>query len=250
MAKPPDFTPDEHHLKLAEATFKTVLDADVHQDNKASRVLGAMAFLTAATAAVFGRAYPASPAPAPLLLPSVPVDMRPIAFVCYLSLVLIGAALYLSALGPSLNIPIWLRSGEDTKKVRSLLFFSTIADIDEHVWQEAWKKDSAELQRQMFNSYLNESRLIAQKAQSKFVLMSLGSLSFRVAIICLAVLAATLLPGERMVIAVALGISALLSIVFAFTSWRRPPIKLRGGTFGWLTAGGVALIALAVSLFP
>lgn len=37
-------SPDvSNHLKLAETTFKTVLDADVHQDNKASRVLIAMA---------------------------------------------------------------------------------------------------------------------------------------------------------------------------------------------------------------
>jgi hypothetical protein len=44
-------------IDLAEITFKTVLDADVHQDDKASRILSGMAFLTAAAAAIFAKAY-------------------------------------------------------------------------------------------------------------------------------------------------------------------------------------------------
>ncbi len=239
--KAPDVS---NHLKLAETTFKTVLDADVHQDNKASRVLSAMAFLTAATAAVFGRAYPASPLPQPLLLPGMALYLRPLAFVCYISLILIGSALYLAALGPSLNIPPRLRADRTSTEVNSLLFFNMIAAIDEMSWQEVWKRDVADLQRKMLESYIRESRLIAQKAQSKFVLMSLGSLSFRLALICLGILAATLFVEARMVYAFALGACALLCLVFAFTTWRRPPSRLRAGTIGWLAAGVVALTAL------
>jgi len=44
-------------IALGEISFKTVLEADVHLDNKASRILGAMAFLTAAAAAIFAKAY-------------------------------------------------------------------------------------------------------------------------------------------------------------------------------------------------
>jgi hypothetical protein len=47
----------EAKFELAETSFKTVLDADVYLDNKASRILAALAFLTAASAAVFARAY-------------------------------------------------------------------------------------------------------------------------------------------------------------------------------------------------
>jgi hypothetical protein len=243
---PPDLS---NHLKLAETTFKTVLDADVHQDNKASRVLSAMAFLTAATAAVFGRAYPASVALPPLLLPGTSLDLRPITFVCYLILVLIGSALYLSALGPSLNIPPWLRARPGSRKVKSLLFFNAIASTDESSWQQLWARDSAELQRRMLESYIDESRLIAQKAQAKFVLMSLGSLSFRLALISLGVLAATLFSGERLVFSFALSACALICFVFAFTTWRRPPSKVRAGTIGWLATGVFALMALAGLMF-
>ena len=44
-------------MDLAESSFKAVLDADYHLDDKASRILSTMAFLTAAAAAVFSKAY-------------------------------------------------------------------------------------------------------------------------------------------------------------------------------------------------
>ena len=43
-------------LQLVEASFKTVLDADLHEDDKAGRILSTMAFLTAAAAAVLSAA--------------------------------------------------------------------------------------------------------------------------------------------------------------------------------------------------
>jgi hypothetical protein len=47
--------PDDR-FQIAQVTFDHVLDVVEHIDSKASRILGAMAFLTAAAAAVFVRA--------------------------------------------------------------------------------------------------------------------------------------------------------------------------------------------------
>jgi hypothetical protein len=128
-------------VELGEVSFKTVLEADVHLDNKASRILGAMAFLTAAAAAIFAKAYSASlPSDFQLRLtqglreyvsedrlgiavntvlqgvqpPSIHLlgaDIVLLTFFAYMLFVLSGGVLYLAALGPALNIPIvWPQS--------------------------------------------------------------------------------------------------------------------------------------------
>lgn len=122
-------------IDFAEKSFKTVMEADVHVDNKASRILGAMAFLTAAAASIFAKVYSvgsttseiqekltqkltpilgsADPAVINDLALSIQephatifgIDWALISFSIYMICILIGASLYLAALGPSLNIP-------------------------------------------------------------------------------------------------------------------------------------------------
>jgi hypothetical protein len=123
--------------KLAETSFKTILDADIHLDNKASRILTAMAFLTAAAASTFSKIYTPNSLRADIrsdLLKafgkyhlgttaqkaimdtlaskaqSIEVlgtkfEWIPLTFFLYLFFTLFGAAFCLLALGPSLNIP-------------------------------------------------------------------------------------------------------------------------------------------------
>lgn len=78
-----------------------------------------------------------------------------------------GSGLYLFALGPSLNIPSWLRSRgnatrEDENQVRSLLFFDSISALSEESWSEHWKnKSPEEIQEQIVASFIDASnRLI------------------------------------------------------------------------------------------
>src|SRR5436190_130199 len=59
-----DPAPEQKLMDLAKITFDTVFNATVHLDNKAARILGAMAFLTAAAAAIFARAQTLAVAPA------------------------------------------------------------------------------------------------------------------------------------------------------------------------------------------
>lgn len=60
-------------LDMAETMFRSVMDVDTHLDNKAQRTLGAIAFLTAATAAIFTTAY--KPVVVRTSLGNVPVAM-------------------------------------------------------------------------------------------------------------------------------------------------------------------------------
>lgn len=187
----------DDRIKLVEASFKTVLDSDLHEDDKAGRILSAIAFLTAAAAAVFGAAGNLQKTPSTIF----GLNASVIAFSAYLFFVLVGAALYLGALGPSFNRPSWFQSR--SQRVYSLLFFQNIGALDEKAWSDYWLNDErtlAELQDLMVKNYIDEGRLIAQKLQAKVTLMSLGSLSFRVAILFFVVLMATLFSPDSGVV--------------------------------------------------
>ncbi len=187
----------DDRVKLVEASFKTVLDADLHEDDKAGRILSAIAFLTAAAAAVFAAAGNLQKPPSTIL----GVNASVLAFSAYLFFVLAGAALYLGALGPSFNRPSWFR--RRSQGVYSLLFFQNIGALDENAWSDYWLNDArtlAELQDLMVKNYIDECRLIAQKLQAKVTLMSSGSLSFRVAILFLVALMATLFSPDSGVV--------------------------------------------------
>ena len=183
--------PFDKRIQLVEASFKTVLDSDLHEDDKAGRILSAMAFLTAAAAVIFNVAHPSNASTTTPGAGSSSISV--FALFAYFFFVLVGAVLYLGALGPNFNRPSWFR--RRSQGVHSLLFFQNIGALDEKAWSDYWLKDGktlAELHNKLVENYIAECRLIAQKEEAKVTLMSLGSLSFRIAILFLVVLMATL----------------------------------------------------------
>lgn len=182
-------------FELAEKSFKTVLDADIHLDNKASRILSAIAFLTIATVSIFAKIYSLKAESGVEILD---YDLAIISFIAYILFVLLGSGLYLFALGPSLNIPSWLRNEskaneKNNNKVKSLLFFNSISALTEETWFYYWQQSRNQIQEEMLNNLIKESYLIAQKTKNKNDSMSLGSVFFRIAIACLIPLLASCL---------------------------------------------------------
>jgi hypothetical protein len=242
---------------LAETSFKTVLDADIHLDNKASRILSAMAFLTAASAAIFAKAYSPNLITQDIqqklihslssyinssILPSVinatlqdyqkqnlvifGLDLALFSFAFYILFVLLGSGLYLYAIGPSLNIPSWLRNSnnrEVNNSVKSLLFFKSISSVEQKIWQTQWQGESNKIQDIIKDNFLQESYLIAQKATTKDTLMSGGSLFFRLAIAFLIPLVFSLLSldSDSKILAIYLGLFLLLCI-YVYADFQRP----------------------------
>ncbi|HKP53630.1 MAG TPA: hypothetical protein VJ183_13385 [Chloroflexia bacterium] len=183
--------PDSDRLKLAEASFKSVLDADVHQDNKASRILGGMAFLTSAAAAIFAKAFAFTPPSSEFVQKSTdtlgsyisqgeslsaavadlkkailgsPVEIAGLngpllAFSAYLFLVVGGAVLYLIAIGPSFNIGGAFHSAPD--KVKSVLFFQFIGITSDEVWKKFWRPTVSEATLAALSK--NDLERVAQK---------------------------------------------------------------------------------------
>ncbi len=213
-----DLSLDNDRLQLAERSFKNVLEADVHQDNKAGRILAAIAFLTAAATGLFNSQYSPSLNPrlreslanslAPYVNPNnlkaasdsleqsfkqnfqlFGIDVALYSFVVYLLCVFVGVGLYLAAMGPSFNIPSWF------KHHQSLLFFEAIAGYSREEWNAEWAKgkSTAEIHQKVFSNFVDETYLIAQKTRLKVALMSIGKLFFRLAVIALIPLSISLL---------------------------------------------------------
>ena len=225
-------------IDLSEKVITGTLDVDQHFDDKASRILSAMAFLTAAAAAIFTKAYSPSP-PSELIrrkiyevLPAmagpdvtnainkiswdVPhatlggIEWPLVSFSLYMLFVLVGAVLYLTALGPFLNISqAWRReirpdrSTDKSLKLSSLAFFYFISEVDEKEWEEYWKppiRTPEKLQEELTDNYIKEARKVAQNAKVKYTYLSVGSLFFIVAIFFLMALIAGLLSTDNRVV--------------------------------------------------
>lgn len=231
-------------MDLAESSFKAVLDADYHLDDKASRILSTMAFLTAAAAAVFAKAYtPTSPpmvvrqkvesalsgivaidsesgrATVDAILSSVQKpaaqlfgwDASLIFFTFYLFCVLVSAAFYLAALGPALNKPaFWSKGGTDS--IRSRLFYDFIARVNIDDWKSHWNSTPVEQMRSRFTQdYIQETWFLAEKTYAKFYWMSFGSIFFRIALFALTLFIATLFSPDTKSLGFWLPLACLLS---------------------------------------
>lgn len=231
-------------FELAETSFKTVLDCDVHEDNKASRILTAIAFLTAATAATFNlyNSFFVKDLQKPDIFG---LDLGLFAFSLYMFFIILGVVLYLTALGPSLNVRSWLRGNSDN--ITSLLFFDAIARVKEEKWSNYWlNQESENLQNEMAKNLIHESYLIAEKVKIKYSRMAIGSFFFKIAIAFLIPLIVSLFPSEPKYIYVfsLLG-EILLFGLLAFEAWIRPSQKLRHSIFFWVIFA-ICLICLVV----
>ena len=216
----------KEQIRLVETSFKTVLDSNLHEDDKAGRILSAMSFLTAAAALIFSVVHPSnSSTTSGAGSSSIPIY----ALSGYIFFVLVGVALYLGALGPNFNRPSWFPHRR--REVKSLLFFKNIGALDEETWTNYWLNDKntlAQVQDLFVKNYIYECWLIAQKEEAKVTLMSLGSLSFRIAILFFVFLMATLFlpdPGVFWVYLL-IGFFGILAC-FLLMNLTQPPQKFQ-----------------------
>jgi len=266
-------------IDLAETSFKAVLDADYHLDDKASRILSAMAFLTAAAGAIFAKAYsPILPAAdlrskveaalsgviTPGTSGAAVVDaviasvQKPTAYIFgwdaslvffgfYILCVLVSTGFYLAALGPALNKPaFWSKSEGD--EIRSRLFYDFIARVDIKQWKDHWTNTPVEELRARFKQdYIQETWFLADKAYAKFYWMSFGSIFFRFGLVAFILFIASLFSANvNLVKFLASAGLIVLGMVFAFERITRPPRPqrkdMRRGWLFWLMTFLVVLI--------
>jgi hypothetical protein len=157
-----------NRFELAWLSYNEVLRAVKHEDNKAYRILTAIAFLTVGAATLFGSVVSRSSGHPRWALPERSVDLTLLSFGLFIALVLLGTLFFLSALGPKFNVPRpW-----STKTSR--LFFLKIAEYPEAVWMELAIKPEEELCGLYLDDLLYETWLLARKTKYKVVMMATG----------------------------------------------------------------------------
>ena len=148
---------------LAEKSFLSVLNNGyLNEDNKASRMLSAIAFITAAAAAVFAKIYISDKTQPTLQV--FGVNWVIISFLLFMLLVLFGALCCLAVMDAALNLPEPFTKNAANKKT-SYLFFKLIADGGLKNWLDSWEEKT--ISNSFVENYKYETFLLAQVAWIK-----------------------------------------------------------------------------------
>lgn len=183
---PPSSADVDQQLKTAQQIFDTVLKADEHQDNKASRILGAVAFLLAASGAALTFTLPTAAKIEDRVKALSGAEyltyFHPglISFAILLVSLLVGVSFYLLALGPSFN---WHRNNQQqdlNDPASTLLFFEEVGKQSGATLKEFIRSSTSDsLKERLITNLTHEAVLIAQKTKRKVGFMERGSLFFR-----------------------------------------------------------------------
>lgn len=166
---------DEQEFRLAQLreSYREVLDATKHQDDKIGRFIAGIAFLTAA-ALVFlqqpgvleGR----------YRLGAVNLPLPALFLAAFLSAITLSLLLYLLATSAPLTIP------GSSPTTRSRSFFLLIAGESDRSWQQLWSVPDGQLYRELTDELQQEILNIAQRADAKYRHSAEGSALFVIAL--------------------------------------------------------------------
>src|SRR5664280_360809 len=133
---------EDKRLTLLTTSYREVLDATKHQDDKVGRLLTATAFLTAAALAlanlVGGRALPR-----PFIIgrESLP-PLALLALLVFLLCVVLAAVMLVYSIATPLKIPAFVNaSREGADRGFSQIYFFSIAELAKEEWQAKWAVD-------------------------------------------------------------------------------------------------------------
>jgi hypothetical protein len=153
---------------LADRSLAEVTRLTEYEDQKASRLLAAVAFLSAFAGALFATLL-RHDAPLPDLarvLPRLRLSLWLATFGIYAVLLVAGACLVVGAMRPRFNIP--QQWNTTTAHPSSFLFFEQILRVSPKVWGQAFISNSADdLRRSYIRNAVFETYLISEKIRTK-----------------------------------------------------------------------------------
>lgn len=160
--------------EMARFSLETVTHLTEYEDEKANRVMTAVAFLSALAAVVFSAFADKFP-PASLLESSrsgyhlqLILVLVYLSFATYCVMVILGAALTLNAVRPQFNIPTAWKRSHKAGPPSSFLFFDKILEAGGKNWGNAFAGTGVvELKRKYTQNCILETFLIAQKIRRK-----------------------------------------------------------------------------------
>lgn len=221
------------------SSYQEVLAALKHQDDKLSRMLTAIAFLTAAGASIYtnmGRQVD-------LTFDGRVAHVPTVLFVVFLIAVVFALGSALSAIGPSRPVP-WTRAKDPSS---SLLFYASIAKNP--AWSEKMALEPAALYRELARNLNAEARGIAKRVLYKMARAREAGAFVQAVIVALSLLGLFSVdrfpPRTRWWIAATLMAAALLMplwerfqmLVFHFPEGETPRVS-------YLLVGLIALVGI------
>lgn len=184
-------------LQVTQRSLETVTHLTEYEDDKANRILTAMAFLSAFAAVIFAIIPSRYPLSFPIILlrsesrwEAYLLLATYAGFVLYALTLIFGVAFVLYGMSPRFNVPkSWKPDGKvaEDKKPASRLFFGKIIEVSPTAWANSFvnvEKDAL-LSAYVKNSVL-ETYLVAQKIVPKVKWLKRGVALFQVSTIVLA----------------------------------------------------------------
>lgn len=163
--------PSRHDLALI--SYREVLDATKHQDDKIGRLLAAVAFLTGGALVFTTRDI----LQATYALGDHEYRLTALLLGAFLVLDLVAVALWILTMATPLTWP------DTSDKHQSFLFFRAIADMKEDEWKEKWASDN--LTEQHTDNLIVEAHNLARRADGKYDRSRLATRIFLASLILL-----------------------------------------------------------------
>jgi GTP cyclohydrolase I len=172
----PDQESLDEWMRLAEKSLMEVKRLTEYEDEKASRILQAVAFMSALAGGVYVAAGGSK-----VVVESGLAHSVHLLFFLYAALIVAGAGVLIWGVRPFFNIPQgWtpdrLQSSEEGDyPPRSRLFFEKIASVRPEQWAQYFAETPLkELREAYLKDYLHEAYLVADKLRSKLRLLRFG----------------------------------------------------------------------------
>jgi hypothetical protein len=171
----------EKRFAVADRVFSHTFDMTKHEDEKAIRILSSISFLTVAVAALFValRAQQKS-----FFLGGL--DLIPVAFLAYMSSVVVGAFKILQAIGPRFKAPKDWKPGIPV----SLFLFLRVVAEPEQRWLDFIRGQPEDVFKKASEDMMFEARIIAGRVREKTRLTEQAKIFFELAILFLFILVA------------------------------------------------------------
>jgi hypothetical protein len=165
--------PHEPNLDMIQFTYKEVLDATKHQDDKIGRVITAVSFLTAASLALAGlasagllsRNFDVAPLTVPIAVIALGLFLVGVVFTVVVLVAGLGTPLRLPGLARSSTAPVRWASHEAQA---SPLYFAEISKLTLAEWTLKWRADTDALKSEQFDSLIGETHNLAVRTNFKY----------------------------------------------------------------------------------
>ncbi len=175
-------------FQLSERSLIEVKHLTEYEDEKANRILTAVAFLSTLAGVLYIGLVPKDTTGS--IVGAIQGRLAPIlyhiVFGIYCLLTIVGAFLVIKAVRPKFYVPKgWSRGTSSTPP--SFLFFEKILEVSPKDWAHAFNINKQELKIQYIKDFIQESYLVAEKIRAKLKYLQPGVRLLQIAVLVLAI---------------------------------------------------------------